>query len=67
MSMALVKLEPRDWVTEVPRFPDIPQEEWVRRVTRAKRLMAERGIDALVVWKREDVRYFFGFNTACGR
>lgn len=61
--MALVKLEPKDYVTEVPRFPDFPQAEYKRRINRAKELMSENEIDALVVWKREDVRYFFGFQT----
>jgi Xaa-Pro dipeptidase len=61
--MPLVKLEPKEWVTEAPRYPDYPQEEWNRRINRAKQLMSENGIDALVVWMRENVRYFFGFQT----
>jgi len=61
--MALVKLEPKDYVTGVPRFPDFPQAEYKRRINRAKELMSENEIDALVVWKRENVRYFFGFQT----
>ncbi|MCL5962493.1 MAG: Xaa-Pro peptidase family protein [Chloroflexi bacterium] len=61
--MSLVKLEAKDWVTEVPRYPDYPYAEWKRRINRAKQLMNENGIDALVVWKRENVRYFFGHQT----
>ncbi len=61
--MALVKLEPKDYITDVPRYPDFPHAEWKRRINRAKELMSENEIDALVVWKREDVRYFFGFQT----
>ncbi|MCL5962494.1 MAG: Xaa-Pro peptidase family protein [Chloroflexi bacterium] len=61
--MALVKLQPKDWVTETPRFADFPRDEWERRINRAKQLMNENGIDALVVWMRENVRYFFGFQT----
>jgi Xaa-Pro dipeptidase len=61
--MALVKLEPKDYITDVPRFPDFPEAEYRRRINRAKQLMNENKIDCLVVWKREDVRYFFGFQT----
>ena len=61
--MTLAKLEPKDYVTEVPRYPDFPQAEWKRRIDRAKQLMSENEIDAVVVWKRENVRYFFGFQT----
>ncbi|MBW2618914.1 MAG: aminopeptidase P family protein [Deltaproteobacteria bacterium] len=61
--MALVKLEEKDFVTDVPRYPDFPQSEWKRRINRAKELMVENEIDALVLWKRENVRYFFGFQT----
>jgi len=61
--MTLVKLDPKDYLTEVPRFPDFPYAEWKRRINHAKELMTENEIDALVVWKRENVRYFFGFQT----
>lgn len=61
--MALEKLEPKDYITDVPRFPDFPQAEYQRRINRAKELMNENEVDCLVVWKREDVRYFFGFQT----
>ena len=60
--MALVKLEPKDYI-DVPTFPDFPEAEWKGRINRAKELMSENEIDALVVWKRENVRYFFGFQT----
>jgi len=59
----LVKLEPKNYVTDSPRFPDFPHAEWERRIKRAKKLMSENKVDALVLWKREDIRYFFGFQT----
>jgi Xaa-Pro aminopeptidase len=62
-GMALVKLERTDYVTETPRYPDYPYAEWERRINRAKELMHENEVDAIVVWKRENVRYFFGFQT----
>jgi Xaa-Pro dipeptidase len=61
--MALVRLEPEKRVAEVPRYPDFPQAEWRQRINRAKQLMSRDGIDAIVLWKRENVRYFFGFQT----
>jgi len=59
----LEKLDLKDFVTDTPRYPDFPNAEYRRRVNRAKELMSENGIDALVLWKRENVRYFFGFQT----
>jgi len=46
-----------------PRFPDYPYSEWTARITRARQLMEENGVDCLVLWERENVRYFFGFQT----
>jgi len=46
-----------------PRFPDYPYPEWESRIARARKLMAENGVDCLVVWERENNRYFFGFQT----
>jgi len=61
--MAILQLEPKDYITAAPRYPDFPYAEWKARVDRARELMRENDIDALVMWKREDVRYFFGFQT----
>ncbi len=61
--MTLLQLEPKDYITEAPRYPDYPYAEWQRRINRAQELMHENGVDALLVWKRENVRYFFGFQT----
>lgn len=59
----ILKLEPTEFLTDKPRFPDFPFAEWERRIKRAKELMSESGVDVLVLWKRENIRYFFGFQT----
>lgn len=46
-----------------PRFPDYPYSEWESRITKARELMAKHGVDCLVIWERENNRYFFGFQT----
>lgn len=46
-----------------PRYPDFPYQEWRERIKRAQELMAKNEIDLLMLWKREDVRYYFGFQT----
>ena len=46
-----------------PRFPDHPYAEGQTRIKKAKELMAKHGVDCLVLWEREDIRYFFGFQT----
>ncbi len=46
-----------------PRFPDYPYSEWEARIAKAQELMAKNGADCLVVWERENNRYFFGFQT----
>ena len=48
---------------EEPRFPDIPNSEWVDRIEKARKLMAANGVDCLVLWARENIRYFYGFLT----
>jgi len=48
---------------DTPRFPDYPYNEWETRVARARELMAENGVECLVLWSRENNRYFFGFQT----
>jgi Xaa-Pro aminopeptidase len=61
--MTLLKLEDKDYVTDTPRFPDYPYHEWKRRIDRAQELMKENDVDVLLLFKKEDVRYFFGFQT----
>jgi Xaa-Pro aminopeptidase len=53
----------------VPRFPDYPQSEWNARITKARELMTKNGVDCLLLWERENIRYFFGFQTVhwCGK
>lgn len=46
-----------------PRFPDYPYSEWTDRIARARQLMGKNGVDCLVLWERENNRYFFGFQT----
>lgn len=46
-----------------PRFPDYPYAEWEARIKKVRELMAKHGADCLVVWERENNRYFFGFQT----
>jgi Xaa-Pro dipeptidase len=48
---------------ESPRFPDFPFNEWKSRISKAKELMAENHVDILVIWGKENIRYFFGFQT----
>jgi Xaa-Pro dipeptidase len=48
---------------EVPRFPDVPYDEWKVRIENAQRLMVEDEMDCLVLWEKENLRYFFGFMT----
>jgi Xaa-Pro dipeptidase len=47
----------------VPRFPDYPKSEWEARIKRARELMAKNGVDLLLLWERENIRYFYGFQT----
>ena len=43
-----------------PFFPYMPKEEWEGRISKARSLMAEKGLDALLILNREDSLYFFG-------
>jgi len=61
--MSLIKLEPKDFMSEVPSFPDFPYSEYQNRINRVRELMGESDIDVLLLWDREDVRYFFGYQT----
>ena len=46
-----------------PRFPDFPYSEWKARIAKAQQHMAGNGVDCLVLWQKENLRYFFGFMT----
>jgi len=43
-----------------PPFPYMPKEEWQSRIDKARRLMSEKGIDALIILNCENRLYFFG-------
>lgn len=53
----------RKYYKKEPRFPDYPYTEWTARIGRARQLMGKNGVDCLVLWERENIRYFFGFQT----
>lgn len=45
------------------RLTDFPIEEYQNRIERLKELLAEKGLDAIVVSEYNNFRYFAGFNT----
>lgn len=48
---------------KTPDYPDVPYEEYVSRIKRAQELMEEQNVDCLVLWNRNNVRYYFGFQS----
>jgi len=46
-----------------PEFAPFPTEEYLARYEKARELMAEKGMDALVVTGKENVVYFSGIQT----
>lgn len=60
--MALVTFEGYRFY-RTPKFPDVPYAEWTSRITRARELMGARGVDCLVLWHQNNIRYFFGFQS----
>ena len=46
-----------------PTLPDTPYAEWRGRIERAQALMQERDIDLLMLWSRQNNRYFTGFTS----
>ena len=46
--------------TEVS-FPEIPKEEYQGRISKTKQKMEAQGIDALLLFSKEDLAYFTGF------
>ena len=61
--MALTKIQRKDYGLERPTSLDFPYAEYQARIRRARELMTENGVDYLVVWKRENVGYYFGYQT----
>jgi len=45
----------------VPKFPYMPKDEWQGRIKKAKGLMADKGIDALLLFNRKNQVYYFGW------
>ena len=48
---------------EKPEYPDVPEAEFRARVAKAQKLMADKGVDCLVLWSRQNIRYFFGYQS----
>ena len=46
-----------------PKFPDVPHAEWKARIDRAKELMREDNMDLLMLWSRQNCRYFASFTS----
>jgi len=44
-----------------PKFPYMPRDEWESRIKKARELMKEKGIDALLLLNRKNQVYYFGF------
>jgi len=44
-----------------PKFPYMPREEWEGRIKKAKKIMAEKGIDALFLLNKKNWTYYFGW------
>ena len=53
--------EKRIW--ETPLYADFPRSEYEDRARRARAYMAERELDALVMWDPANIRYFSGFHS----
>jgi len=43
-----------------PTYPYMPKQEWENRISKARKLMAQNGLDAILILNREDSLYFFG-------
>jgi len=48
---------------EVP-FPEIPEEEYKRRIQRLRELMQKRNMDGLCLFSPINLRYYFGYRKA---
>ena len=46
-----------------PKYPDVPYTEYEARITKAQRLMSENGVDCMLLWSRQNNRYFLGFES----
>ena len=43
-----------------PTYPYMPKEEWESRISKARMLMEQQGLDAILILTHEDSLYFFG-------
>jgi Xaa-Pro aminopeptidase len=50
-------------IWDTPLYADFPRSEYEDRVRRARGYMAERELDALVMWDAANIRYFSGFHS----
>lgn len=57
-----MKLE-RDCVMKEPLFSDFPLKEYISRQKRARNLMEEFDINALILTEEDNIRYFTGYHT----
>lgn len=46
-----------------PKFPDVPYAEWKARIDKVRKLMREQGIDLLMLWMKQNCRYFACFTS----
>jgi len=46
-----------------PAYPDVPFAEYRARIDKAQRLMAQEGIDCLLIQSKQNMRYFSGYQN----
>jgi len=61
MGIQLPKIIERESLD--PEFPYMPKSEWESRITKARQLMKQKNLDALMILNSDDRLYFFG----CGK
>jgi len=62
--MSIIKPESKGYkFYEKPTYPDVPYTEYKTRISKAQKLMHENNVDCLVLWSKNNVRYFFGFQS----
>ncbi len=43
-----------------PQYPYMPKAEWEKRISKARGLMADKGLDAIMILNNQDALYFLG-------
>jgi len=56
----LKQFSKRIWM-KTPRYADFPRSEYEKRIEKARNLMNKKGVDLLVIWDPDNLRYFTGF------